>query len=111
MTSPLEINMGLMEYVQFIADCDFILLEYGAPQQMDKLVEECGEYIAARTKFNKEPTPKNKAHMLEEFADVCVLVTQVLMGAMEKDSKFVAAMAAFKAKRQVDRIKERRENA
>ena len=49
---------------------------YGADRQLDKLVEEIGELLQALVKWRQGG---DKLHLLEELADVYIMLEQAVM--------------------------------
>lgn len=82
---------------------------YGMESQMDIMQEECAELIQAVSKFRRAGLSK----MLEEMADVTIMVQQVLYLLNKRTSSFgISAYDAFyefidkKLDRQIKRIEE-----
>lgn len=80
---------------------------YGVQHQKLKLCEECGELIQALCKsLENEDNPDINADIVEEAADVEILITQlkISMGAYWRQEYDKVKMR--KLRRQIERIKE-----
>lgn len=49
---------------------------YGFQHQKEQLTEEIGELLLAFSKFKREGTVKRKENLLEELADVKIMIRQ-----------------------------------
>jgi NTP pyrophosphatase (non-canonical NTP hydrolase) len=50
---------------------------YGESHQLVKLTEECGELVQALCKYFNKKSVKNKTNVIEEMADVEILIAQI----------------------------------
>lgn len=88
--------MNENEYNQYCNGCKLIFDHYGEENQLNKLIEECSELIRAISR-------KDKVNILEEVADVQVLIDQFVI----KDPKFdysIKLLKVDKVERQIKRI-------
>ena len=84
-----------------------IMQHYGAEHQKDILIEECAELIQAVEKTRRQPdAPELTADMVEELADVYILIMQFesIMGYYW--SELFERTVEEKLQRQMDRIRE-----
>lgn len=76
---------------------------YGTEAQLVKLAEECAELAQAALKYRADVTAINRDHIIEEIADVGILVDQIKhrlnIGHEETD-----AVRDYKPRRQMERI-------
>lgn len=86
------------EYNQYCNGCKFIFDHYGKETQLNKLVEECSELIRAIMR-------KDRLNILEELADVQVLLDQLSIAYPEFDD-CIEQTKFNKIERQIKRIKE-----
>ena len=77
-------------------DIQKIAKYYGGENQSNKLIEECGELIAAIAKND------NANHVIEEMADVSIVIEQLLY--LTKEEKQFQEIKAEKIARQIKRI-------
>ena len=56
--------------------CDAIK-EFGEHAQLQMVIEECAELIKAVCKYLRNPVEDNKIYILEEIADVLIMIQQV----------------------------------
>ena len=80
-----------------------ILKHYGILHQKAKAIEELAELIAALQKDILEGKESHSRAVLEEIADVHIMLTQLLDD--ESDKTTVSLIASKKLKRQIRRIK------
>ena len=52
---------------------------YGEREQSAMAMEECGELIRAVNKMHRDPNAKNRQNLIEEIADVSIMMNQLLM--------------------------------
>lgn len=79
---------------------------YGRDSQMDKAIEEMSELTKAICDFKREETVQNTVNVIEETADVWIMVAQmmIIFGAGEVDN-----MIEVKLTRLKERIEDERE--
>ncbi len=93
-----------------------IALRYGLANQINRLVEECSELIQAVMKYKRITESKGleleklmlaKENIIEELADVCVIMEQIiyLFGCKREVEK----TADLKIMRQIKRINDKTE--
>lgn len=85
-----------------------ILNHYGIMHQKAKAIEELAELIVALQKDILEGKESHSRAVLEEIADVHIMLTQLLDD--ESDKTTVSLIAGKKLKRQIRRIKAEKEN-
>lgn len=85
-----------------------ILHHYGLQHQKAKTIEELGELIVALQKDLLAETEGLSPEVLEEIADVHIMITQLLDD--EADKTQVSLIVSRKLKRQIRRIEKEREN-
>lgn len=90
--------MNENEYNQYCNGCKLIFDHYGKDAQLNKLVEECSELIRAIIR-------KDRTNILEELADVHVLIDQLSIAYPEFDD-CIEQIKFNKVERQIKRIKE-----
>lgn len=90
--------MNENEYNQYCNGCKLIFDHYGEENQLNKLVEECSELIRAIIR-------KDRTNILEELADVHVLIDQLSIAYPEFDD-CIEQIKFNKVERQIKRIKE-----
>lgn len=90
--------MNENEYNQYCNGCKLIFDHYGEENQLNKLIEECSELIRAISR-------KDKVNILEEVADVQVLIDQFVIKYPKFDNS-IELLKVNKVKRQIKRIKE-----
>lgn len=88
--------MNENEYNQYYNSCKLIFDHYGKDAQLNKLVEECSELIRAIVR-------KDRANILEELADVQVLIDQLSIAYPELDN-CIEQTKFNKVERQIKRI-------
>ena len=82
-----------------------IIEHYGAEQQKDVLIEECAELIQATEKTRRmKDAPDFTANMVEEMADVFIMLLQFTSIMNEYWSKLFNVTVESKLKRQLERI-------
>lgn len=88
-----------------------IINNYGVTNQLKKLNEECYEFIEAVGEYRdvevyiKTPAYEfHRKHMIEEFADVMVMLEQ-FKAYYELDNQEIMDIMEYKINRQIDRIK------
>ena len=76
---------------------------YGLPKQLNQLMEECGELIAAANRYLRESDRWSTQELLEGAVDVIVMLDQILarMGVTEPELVFEEEL---KINRQLERI-------
>ena len=85
-----------------------ILQHYGMLHQKSKAIEELAELIVALQKDILEGKEKHSREVLEEIADVHIMLTQLLDD--EGDKTMVSLIVDKKLKRQMRRIKAEKDN-
>ena len=81
-----------------------IINHYGQTNQLNKLIEECGELIAAISRYNSQNGMKETLNLIEELADVKNLIEQLEL----IDNKFkegVKRNIKYKVNRELERMK------
>lgn len=81
-----------------------IIEHYGLEEQLNRLIEECGELVQAICKWKRYPNTDKLLALIEELADVKNLIEQ-----LELDSDYIeegiARIKEYKINRELDRIK------
>lgn len=90
--------MNENEYNQYCNGCKLIFEHYGEENQLNKLIEECSELIRAISR-------KDNVNILEEIADVQVLIDQFVIKYPKFDNS-INLLKVDKVERQIKRIKE-----
>ena len=54
------------------------LEKFGAPAQINMVIEECAELIQAIRKHDRKPSDATRKNLLEEMADVLICVEQLV---------------------------------
>ena len=54
------------------------LEKFGAPAQINMVIEECAELIQAILKHDRKPSDATRNNLLEEMADVLICVEQLV---------------------------------
>lgn len=85
-----------------------ILSHYGIMHQKSKTIEELAELIVALQKDILEGKESHSMAVLEEIADVHIMLTQLLDD--EGDRTTVSLIVEKKLKRQIRRIEKEKEN-
>lgn len=88
--------MNEKEYNQYCNGCKLIFDHYGKEAQLNQLIEECLELIRAIIR-------KDRANILEELADVQVLIDQLSIAYPEFDD-CIEQTKFNKVERQIKRI-------
>lgn len=96
--------MSRDERVYFDDGCRHIIRHYGDTNQAEQLGEECSEFCRALCRIHMRDTPENRENLAEEFADLCVVMAQILGAADEEPGRHLAEIALRKVARQLDRI-------
>ena len=86
-----------------------ILQHYGIMHQKSKTIEELAELIVALQKDILEDKESHSRAVLEEIADVHIMLTQLLDD--ESDKTTVSLIADKKLKRQIRRIKAEKDSS
>lgn len=86
-----------MNETEYCNGCKLIFDHYGEENQLNKLIEECSELIRAISR-------KDKVNILEEVADVQVLIDQLSIAYPEFDD-CIEQTKFNKVERQIKRIK------
>ena len=86
-----------------INSLEYIIDHYGEASQHDKAKEELQELIGAIDDYMKLPTPENRFHLIDEMADVEVMLEQLKIMNVCRDE--VAGRVRYKINRQMERIK------
>lgn len=86
-----------------------ILNHYGMQHQKSKAIEELAELIVALQKDILEGKEQHSSAVLEEIADVHIMLTQLLDD--ESDKTAVSLIADKKLKRQMRRIKAEKDSS
>ena len=76
---------------------------FGKEQQQLKAIEEAGEYIQAQAKYLNYPSEKNHENLIEEIADLEIMLYQVKR--IYKIESKVQAIAASKILRLNERLR------
>ena len=74
---------------------------WGPKAQLAMLMEECMELALAIRKFQRNPESTAYANLCDEFADVRIMMEQIMMTDLKKDSE---ERVEFKLNRLKDRI-------
>lgn len=65
--------------MQMMKDLKFIVETYGGKAQTDVAIEECSELIKALLKHRRNPTAETRKNIIEEIADVEIMLNQLLI--------------------------------
>lgn len=89
--------------------CRAIVDHYGADDQRNILIEECGELVQAAAKLNRPAKDdaeklKRREHFVEELADVSIMVEQMKSSLTVSERKKFNDFVAYKIMRQLERI-------
>ena len=79
-----------------------IIEHYGELNQHDKAIEECNELAVAIKDYMKLPTAENRFRMIDEMADVTVMLEQLKI--MNVCTTEVAGRIIYKINRQIERM-------
>lgn len=91
----------------------YILMHYGEANQRRQLIEECAELIQAVAKLDRaysdiykgaKDVDEAKAHVLEEMADVTIMIEQVTAAMYDQGKFLIDNMIEYKLNRQLARI-------
>lgn len=85
--------------------CKAILEHYGLSLQLRKLVEECCELGQAAMKYDYKRNSSNKNNLLEEIADVKIMIEQISSAIDGLSHEHINEIIDYKLKRQLERIK------
>lgn len=94
---------------QELFGCREILNHYGADDQRNILIEECGELIQAAAKLNRPAKDdgeklKRRENFIEELADVSIMIEQMKSSLTISERKLFNEFVAQKIMRQLERI-------
>lgn len=81
-----------------------IIDHYGETNQHEKAKEELQELIEAIDDYMKLPTPENRFHLIDEMADVEVMLEQLKIINVCRDE--VAGRVIYKIRRQMERMED-----
>ncbi|QTI81469.1 hypothetical protein IAI58_19190 (plasmid) [Roseomonas marmotae] len=84
---------------------------YGRDFQLLKLAEESAEYAAAYARFAALPSDERKAQMLEEMADIALVLQQIVDEMPTAVGREFSRVMIAKADRQLARIAKAEEEA
>lgn len=90
----MELNLQQLEVL------NLAVLEYTSDKQTEMVIEECSELILAIQKHKRNPDGLTVTNMIDEAADVFIMVNQL---ALILDFEAVNQRVAFK----INRLKER----
>lgn len=79
-----------------------IIDHYGEENQHKKAVEELEELVEAIKEYMALPTQENRFHMIDEMADVTVMLKQLEIMNVCRDE--VAGRVIYKIRRQMERM-------
>ena len=79
-----------------------IIEHYGELNQHDKAIEELNELAVAIKDYMKAPTADNRFRMIDEMADVTVMLEQLKIMNVCRDE--VAGRVLYKINRQIERM-------
>ena len=96
--------MSRDERAFFDESCRQIIKHYGDEDQVEKLGEECAEFTRALFRLHVKDTSERRENLAEEFADICVLVHQIIGVADKEPGRHLVEIALRKCARQLDRI-------
>lgn len=82
--------------------CKQIFEHYGTEKQLEKLKEELNELYEAVTEYQANKSEANLTHLIEEMADVEIMLRQIKSVASDKVDEFVQ----YKLNRQLRRIED-----
>lgn len=80
-----------------------IIKHYGSANQMEKSIEEMAELTQALVKFDSNPCIDTQRHVVEEIADVIIMMCQLSLIFDCEDG--VDRMIEYKIKRTLEGIK------
>ena len=81
----------------------YIVEHYGEHNQFSQAQEECAELIVAVSKYNRDPSIFTRNSIVEEIADVEIMIRQLKM-ILNISPVEIASMINKKLTRQVERI-------
>ena len=81
-----------------------IIEHYGVENQRAILQEECAELIQAISKVNRVDCPENNNHMIEEMADVLIVINQIISTFSYEQLTTLYTIQDMKINRQIGRI-------
>lgn len=89
--------------------CRAIVDHYGADDQRNILIEECGELVQAAAKMNRPAKDDGekllrREHFVEELADVSIMLEQMKAALTISERKLFNEFVAQKIMRQLERI-------
>lgn len=87
-----------------MTDIEKIALHYGFKEQARQTIEEMAELTVALSKMHREYSKKNLDNIIEELADVQIMIEQIMYLTSSKSE--VKQIMEQKIKRQLSRIKE-----
>lgn len=81
---------------------------YGRDSQMDKAIEEMSELTKAICDFKREETVQNTVNVIEETADVWIMVAQmmIIFGAGEVDNMIDVKLGRLKERMEDERARD-----
>ena len=81
---------------------------YGRDSQMDKAIEEMSELTKAICDFKREETVQNTVNVIEETADVWIMVAQmmIIFGAGEVDNMIDVKLGRLKERIEDERARD-----
>lgn len=76
------------------------LAAQGIQSQLDQTQEECGELIVAISKYRRSKTRKSQQDLVEEIADVSIMIMQLfeLLDKKDIDNKIAEKLARSKGR-------------
>lgn len=76
------------------------LAALGTQRQLDQTQEECAELIQAVSKYRRKKTIESRAHLVDEIADVSIMVMQLyeIFGKEEIERKVGEKLARSKGR-------------
>lgn len=87
-----------------MTDIEKIALHYGFTSQSRQTIEEMAELTVALSKMHREYSKKNLDNIIEELADVQIMIEQIMYLTSSKNE--VKQIMGQKIKRQLERIKD-----
>ena len=97
--------MTLNNEVEFYSCLLTIMTHYGYDHQVyEKLPEEVDELNTAFDEYFKEPSPEHWHHVIEEAADVHIMIEQFKMLIKPEDKKEFDKICLEKVNREIGRI-------
>lgn len=92
-----------MDKHEQIESLQTIISTYGVNPQVDMAIEECSELIKALLKFRRKPTDATRKDIIEELADVQIMLHQ--MNIIFECEDEVESVMEYKINRQMERIR------